>query len=131
MSLLTAKPNPFQLPPWEAESTVPLTIYYNRLDGTIPTLSLGNGAEIWVTFKNSLLDPDPGVLQKTLSGGQVVITNPEQGVATAYMTPAESTISGLQVAYQIDVKVRESTNGNVWVAARGTLTLTQTPTRSV
>ena len=130
MSLLTTKPSPFALS-WEAESTVPLTIYYNRLDGTIPTISQAGGAEIWVTFKNSLLDPDPGVLQKTLSGGQVIITDVVNGVATAYLTPAESTISDLQVVYQVDVKVRESTNGNEWVAAWGTLTLTQTPTRTV
>lgn len=130
MSLLTTKPNPFALN-WEAESTVPLTIYYNRLDGTIPTISLGAGAEIWVTFKNSLLDPEPGVLQKTLSAGKVVITDAVNGIATAYMTPLESTIADMQVVYQLDVKVRESTNGNEWVAARGTLTLSQTPTRSI
>lgn len=126
MSLLTAKQPPFSLS-WKAGTTVPITFQYNRLDGTVPNLA---GAEIWVTFKDSISDPDPGVLQKTLSGGKVIITDAINGAATAYMTPAESTISGLQRVYQIDVKVRES-NNNEWPVAEGTLTLTQSVTRTI
>jgi hypothetical protein len=113
-------PPPFSLV-WVAGTTVPLTFNYNRLDGTIPPLA---GAEIWVTFKNNLDDADPGILQKTLSGGKVVITDAVNGVATCYMTPAESTITGRQRIYQVSVKIKEA-NSNEWPACRGTLTLTQ------
>ena len=125
-NLLTQMPPPFQLS-WVAGTTVPLTFNYNRLDGTIPNLA---GAEIWVTFKNNLDDPDPGFLQKTLSGGKVVITDAASGVATCYMSPAESTITGRQKVYQVSVKVKES-NGNEWPACRGILTLIQSSTLTV
>jgi hypothetical protein len=126
MSLLTTIPGPFALT-WWAGNTVPLTFYYNRLDGTIPNMV---GGEIWVTFKDSLNDADPGILQKTYTGGKVIITDSVNGVATAYMTPAESTITGLEHRYYVSLKVKES-NGNEWPLANGTLTLIQTATRSV
>lgn len=127
MALLGSKPSPFVLS-WEAGTTVPLTIYYNRLDGTVPNLS-GAGNEIYVTFKNKVTDADPGVLQKTKTGGGVTITDVTNGVAIAYMTPTESVIPGDTLTYQVDVKIKEA-GGNEWVAASGTLKLTQTATRT-
>jgi hypothetical protein len=129
MALLTAKQKPFALE-WEAGTTVPLTIHYNRLDGSIPDLTI-SGSAIWVTFKNQVSNNDPGVLQKTLANGKVTITDAVNGVAIAYMTPAESVIGpDWHKIYQVDVKVKEA-NGDEWVAAYGTLTLVQTATKTV
>lgn len=125
--------NPFTLPA-DAGTTIPIIVTCTRLDGTIPNLS---GASAWATFKNSLADADPGVLQKTMNipggaGGITIYDPPTNSKLQVLVAPGDLPALTGQVftaVYQVDVKVKEA-NGNEWVVAKGTLTINQTSTRA-
>ena len=104
-------------------TTIPFNVSCTRGDGSIPNLTT---ATIWCTFKASVSDTDPGLIQKTLGSG-IVATNLANGQFQVVVNPTDFVQTGYTKVISVDVKIKEA-NGNEWIAAAGTLTLSQPPT---
>jgi hypothetical protein len=87
--------------------TIPLELSeITALDG-LPVTDL-SGWELWFTIKADIDDADPGLLQKTKSGGGIITTG---GIARFEITAAESrTLFQPDTTYLYEVQARDPQN---------------------
>ncbi len=86
------------------------------------------GTELWLTLKESLNDPDPGLAQKTIGSGISVLT-----ATTARFTldPADTeTIPDTVHQVYYDIQLKEGGSGQVSTPIDGTVVIKPDVTRT-
>ena len=87
------------------------------------------GYTLWWTAKNRDGDADPGVIQKTTTGGGVTITNAVGGLATVNLAAADTSgLGGVLLLWDLQAK---DAGGNITTLASGTVTITADITRAI
>ena len=88
------------------------------------------GYTLWWTAKNSASDADPGVIQKTTTGGGITITNAAGGIATVNLVPADTSGLSTGVALLWDLQAKDG-SGNITTLAAGMVAVTADITRAI
>lgn len=91
------------------------------------------GYTIWFTAKRQLSDPDPGVFQQTIAGGELVVTNASLGLGYVRIDPSDTVTLGdstTQLLWDLQIK-SPAADTPVSTVARGTLTVEPDVTRAV
>jgi hypothetical protein len=86
-----------------------------------------SGDELWFTVKRAIADADPGLFQKTKSGGGIAVVGP--GLARVTIVPADTTALLATERFLYDVQLR-ATAGQPRTVDSGGLTVFADVTRS-
>lgn len=95
-------------------------------DGTPQSLV---GATVWFTAKNRLADADPGAIQKSTTGGGVMIVDGPGGVARVDLAAADTAGFAQPTTLHWDVQAKDAAN-KVMTLARGRLEVRLDVTRA-
>lgn len=77
------------------------------------------GWTLWFTAKRRVGDADPGVLQKSTTGGGITITNAATGLGTVNLVPADTAALPEQpTTLYADLQGKDG-GGNIWTLAKG------------
>lgn len=102
----------------------PVTGLYNPVP-------ISNLSQIWFTAKLTDTAADPGIFQKTKTGGSIVATDDPAGKARITIDPADTTAMENITNLLCDVKVKEITASRETIELRGKLIIRPTPTRAI
>jgi hypothetical protein len=87
------------------------------------------GASVWFTAKRSFADADPGVIQKTLSGGIAIVGLDTDGIVDVTLDDIDTANVDTSKVLQYDIKCRLA-SGMIAYPVVGSLTIKPNVTRS-
>ena len=102
----------------------------DRITGAIQDIT--NWQKFWVSVKVKPTDADPGLFQKTSSGGGIALITPTSGLAEGTIASADTNVAAvpyIRTTYLMGIRGKDP-SGNIWTLARGQLVVLPEITRA-